>query len=283
MKSFINFLFSFSFFLYISCSKESPRYDVKGTIYNISTDLKTVRIAHDTIPGLMMPMEMDFNVIDPSSIQDIKIGDSVHFDFVWNDVKPYAENFIIIGKGFIPDRENKFFNDEDYSEREIGDILDDVTLINMDGEEIKLSELGNEYYFISFIFTRCPMPNMCPAAVLKNKVLVNNFKKLSNLNFLLISFDYLYDTPQKLKEYYGSIISEFKNLDVLSSYERIEDIYRLGKQSGCEFWGIENGKIGHTMQSILIDRNRKILGKWPGENWEVGMAENSIRYIINND
>ena len=282
MKFFNYLLITFLLGILSNCAKDNSIYEVRGTVHEIKNDLKRIRIAHDTIPNLMMPMEMDFNVIDVLEIKDVFIGDSVHFDFIWNETRPYAKNFKIIGKGFMPDRENKFFNDEDYSVREIGEILDDITLINIDNAEVKLSELGNEYYFISFIFTRCPMPNMCPAVVLKNKVLINTFSKSSNIDFLLISFDYLYDTPYKLKEYYGSILSEFQNLKVLSSYKRTEDIYRLGKQSGCEFWGIENGKIGHTMQSILIDKNRKILGKWPGENWEVKLVKNSIEYLIYN-
>ena len=68
----------------------------------------------------------------------------------------------------------------------------------------------------------------------------------------------------------------------MSSYKKAEEIYKLGKQSGCEFWGIEKNKIGHTMQSILINKDLKILGKWPGEDWKVKMAENSIRLFLEN-
>ena len=46
--------------------------------------------------------------------------------------------------------------------------------------------------------------------------------------------------------------------------------------------GIEKNKIGHTMQSILINKDLKILGKWPGEDWKVKMAENSIRLFLEN-
>ena len=45
----------------------------------------------------------------------INIGDSVHFQFVWDDEKPYATNFKIIGKGTVLEND-EFFADE-YSEK----------------------------------------------------------------------------------------------------------------------------------------------------------------------
>jgi protein SCO1/2 len=263
-----------------NCSETKTTYKVKGTIYEIKKDLNKIRIAHDTIPGLMMPMEMDFNILNNKSVNYLSIGDSVHFNLVWDD-KPYAENFKIVGKGNLINRDDDFFKDENFSERSIGEKLDDVTLLDIDSSEISISELEYDYTFISFIFTRCPMPTMCPAVVLKNKYLVNSFKEDKRINFILISFDYLYDTPSRLKDYYGKSLKEYKTLNVWSSYQKVSDVYLIGKQAGCEFWGIEKEKIGHTMQSILIDNKRNILGKWRGENWDQKMVKNNIKALMN--
>ena len=32
---------------------------------------------------------------------DIKIGDSVHFTFIWDEDGPYAKNFKIVGRGIF--------------------------------------------------------------------------------------------------------------------------------------------------------------------------------------
>jgi len=276
----LSFISSLFILLLTNCSEKNSIYNVKGTIYEIKGDLNKIRISHDTIPNLMMPMEMDFNVKNNKILKSLSVGDSVHFELVWDD-KPHAKNFKIVGRGNITNREDNFFEDENFSERSIGEILDDVTLLDIDSLEISLSDLEYDYTFISFIFSRCPMPTMCPAVVLKNKYLVNAFKEDRRINFILISFDYLYDTPSLLKDYYGSSLKEYKTLNVWSSYQKINDIYLLGKQAGCEFWGIEKEKIGHTMQSILIDNKRNILGKWRGENWDQKMVKNNIKAIMN--
>ena len=266
-------------FIFSCCGVKEEIYPVKGTIRNISSHDYEVTIAHDTIPNLMMPMIMPFQVPDKNELNKLQVGDSVHFEFVWGDTMPYARKFRYISQGHVPVYDD-FFKDS-FSPLNIGDTLDDVTLISIDSNEVKLSESDGHYRFISYIFTRCPMPTMCPAVVLKNKYLVNSFKEDKRINFVLISFDYLYDTPSKLKDYYGSSVKEYKTLEVWSSYKKVNDIYLLGKQAGCEFWGIEKEKIGHTMQSILINNKRIILGKWKGENWDQKMVKNNIKALIN--
>ncbi len=105
--------------LLINCKGSKNVYVVKGTVYELKVSSNKIRIAHDTIPGLMMPMEMDFNILNSNSIIHLSVGDSVHFDLVWEET-PHAKNFKIVGKGNITDREDDFFEDENFSERSIG-------------------------------------------------------------------------------------------------------------------------------------------------------------------
>ncbi len=40
---------------------------------------------------------------------------------------------------------------------------------------------------------------MCPAVVIKNGVLARKFKDSSKLKFIMVSFDYIYDTPDNTR------------------------------------------------------------------------------------
>jgi protein SCO1/2 len=271
----MKYLFFLLIFLYISCDDGSSIYKVVGTIHSIDSIAQKATIAHDTIPNLMMPMIMPFYIRNKNEINKIQIGDSVHFELVWNDTKPYSRNFIIIGKGYVPNYDG-FFDDE-FSEKNIGSILDDVSLLNLDSTVVNLSQTDGGYRFISYIFSRCPMPNLCPAIVLKNAALVNKFP---NINFIMVSFDYKHDIPSVLDQYYSSSVGNFKNWHVWSSSGRINDVYQLVRQSGGDFWGIEQEKIGHTLSSILIGPEREVLGKWKGEDWQVEKVENAISLLI---
>jgi protein SCO1/2 len=263
------------------CGVPDRTYPVKGTIHEIDIAEKTITIGHDTIPNLMMPMVMPFTVQHVSQLAGLAIGDSVHFDFLWADTFPYARDFKIVGKGKLPDDdENDFFEDKEYSERKISEIIDDVTLLNIDSSEVKLLDSDGNFRFISFIFTRCPMPNMCPAIVMKNNYLVQSFKNRHDIDFIMVSFDYIHDTPSVLKDFYGSITAEHDNWYVWSSAGKVSDVYRLTKQVGCEFWGVEENNIGHNLRSVLLGPDRKILGIWPGTDWLAGDVENSIQVLM---
>ena len=96
----------------------------------------------------------------------------------------------------------------------------------------------------------------------------------------MVSFDYIYDTPSVLKEFYGLTVMGHNNWQVWSSTGRIDDVYRLAKQSGSNFWGIEKGEIGHTLRSVLIGPNREVLGSWPGDDWKAGDVKNAIELLM---
>ena len=258
----------------ISCEDNNKIYEVSGTVYSVDVDNQKAMIAHDTIPNLMMPMTMPFFIKNKKDLTKIQVGDSVHFELVWEDIMPYARNFTFLGKGFIP-QNDEFFSDE-FSEKNIGSIIDDASFLNLDSVSVSLSQTDGEYRFISYVFSRCPMPNLCPAIVLKNAALVNQFPEI---NFIMISFDYKYDTPKVLDKSYGSSVNSFKNWNAWSSTGFIEDVYRLVRQSGGSFWGIEQEKIGHTLSSVLIGKNREVLGVWKGENWGVKEVSNAITLL----
>ena len=272
-------LYFFVLFLSLNCGSPEKVYPVKGTIYGILPDSMEITISHDTIQNFMMPMVMPFKIIDLNEISTLVIGDSVHFDFIFSDTFAFARDFKIVGKGAQLVEDDSFFDDE-YSVKKIGQILDNVTLLDLDSSLIQLSNSDGRYRFISFIFTRCPMPTMCPAVVIKNHFLADSFSNNTNIDFIMVSFDYKYDTPTVLKEFYGSTILGYNNWYVWSSSGRVNDVYTLVKQSGGDFWGVEEGKIGHTLSSVLIGPDRAILSSWKGDKWKTSQVKNAIDLLM---
>jgi len=57
-------------------------------------------------------------------------------------------------------------------------------------------------------------------------------------------------------------------------------VYRLVRQSGGDFWGIEEGSIGHTLSSVLIGPDRVVLGLWQGDKWQSGQVKNAIDLLM---
>tara|TARA_Y100000590_G_scaffold301518_2_gene339948 strand:- start:306 stop:1139 length:834 start_codon:yes stop_codon:yes gene_type:complete len=273
MKSKIIFICA----VFFGCTESRNIYPVSGVVKDINVGDNIVIVDHDSIRNFMMPMVMPFNVIKKSEISDFYIGDSIKFELVVGDTFSYAQNFIYLGKTEKTQTTRKTLDQDNYDIKKLGETISNVTFLNLDSSIVELSDSDGRYRFISFLFSRCPMPTLCPALVIKNEYLAKN---LESVDFIMISFDYLHDTPNVLDDFYGSTLSEYKNWDVWSSYNNMNSIYMLTKQVGCEFWGIEDNNIGHNLRSILIGPNRDLIGSWEGNKWEARIIKDEIKTLL---
>ena len=272
----MKFFITLTLLLTIGCSKKS--YPVRGTILEVRKGSNEFLIHHDEIPGFMMAMTMPFKLADSLDINRFGVGDSLKFRLEMEENKAYAANFQLLGKGTLTETDDMW--DDEYPPLEIGQIFTNVTFLDLDSNDVSLSDSDGKFRLISYIFTRCPMPNMCPAVVTKNQYLAQVFKADPNMEFVLVSFDYTFDTPTVLKNYYGGILESNPNLSVLSSTGHLNDIFSLAGQSYVSFWGVDENDIGHTLRSVLIDPERRLMKVFEGTDWRPEAAERDIRNIL---
>jgi protein SCO1/2 len=272
----MKFIITLSLLIVIGCSKKS--YPVRGTILEVRKDSNEFLIHHDEIPGFMMAMTMPFKLADSLDINRFGVGDSLKFRLEMAENKAFAANFQLLGKGTLPEFDDTW--DDEYTPLEIGEIFTDVTFLDLDSNEVSLSDSDGKFRLVSYIFTRCPMPNMCPAVVAKNQYLGQVFENNPEMEFILVSFDYTFDTPEVLKNYYGGILESNPNLIVLSSSGHLNDIFSLTGQSFVSFWGVEENDIGHTLRSVLIDPERRLMKVFEGTDWRPEAVERDINNIL---
>ena len=263
--------------IFLGCSGKKS-YPVRGTIIQVRKESNEFLIHHDEIPNFMMAMTMPFKLADSLDINQYGIGDSLKFSLEIKEGKAFANNFQLLGKGTLPEMDNLW--DDEYSPLEIGDIFSNATFLDMDSNNVSLSDSDGKFRFISYIFTRCPMPNMCPAVVSKNQYLADMFAAISEIEFILISFDYIYDTPSVMKSIYSSQTQSYPNMKFYSSFGHINDIFMLSGQSFVSFWGVDENDIGHTLRSIIIDPERRLMKVFDGTDWRPEAAERDIRNIL---
>src|SRR6185503_21322856 len=61
------------------------RFEVRGQIRGLESDGKTVRIAHEEIPGYMAAMTMALEVKNPALLRNLQVGDEIGFQLVVTD------------------------------------------------------------------------------------------------------------------------------------------------------------------------------------------------------
>ena len=271
---------SFLLILILSSCDVNPNYKVTGVILEKNISDRIMTIDHDRIEGFMEPMVMDLKVHDKVDIDKIEIMDSVSFNLIITEDSHYTINFKKIGVRKITSEEDDLWEDDIYSMKDIGEKFDNVTFSKINNSKYDLYESSQDFTIISYIFSRCPVPDMCPAIISKNQFLANAFKN-KNVEFLIVSFDYIYDTPNKLSNIYGSIENNYPNITFLSSTNHYNDLILLTKQSGVSFGGVEENNIGHTMRTIILDKDRKLLKAYDGMDWKPSDLKKDLTSIIN--
>ena len=65
-----------------------------------------------------------------------------------------------------------------------------------------------------------------------------------------------------------------------SSFGHLNDIFTLAGQSNVSFWGIDENDIGHSLRSVLLGPNRRLMKTFDGTDWRPEAAERDIRNIL---
>ena len=109
----------------------------------------------------------------------------------------------------------------------------DFELINQNDKLISSARYSEKVKVMSFIFTRCLMPKMCPRTVKNFCELqkISGDKLSGNVEMFLVSFDSENDTPGVLKKYGELYGIDFSNCHLLTgekeTIERVCNDYEI--------------------------------------------------------
>jgi protein SCO1 len=246
-------------------------YDTRGIVRGFSPDRSTVEIQHENIPGFMPSMTMPFVVRDPKQIADLKTGEAIAFrmavtqkDFWIENVKKIRRKDVNVAE---PKKTSSVSTERDARLKE-GDEMPPFSLTNQNGERISLDTFRGQPFVLTFVFTRCPVPNFCPR-------MSNNFEELqaaikngtgtlATTHLLSITLDPDYDTPKILSDYaafhhnnrqiWTFATGDKKEIDSLT---RAFSVYRQ----------TEGGTISHGLATALVNRDGVIERIWRGNAW----------------
>ncbi|MFM1768808.1 MAG: hypothetical protein RJA22_1337 [Verrucomicrobiota bacterium] len=246
-----------------SCSSGPTTYQVKGTIRQVMDDRKTVKIAHEAIPGYMPAMTMDLTVTNEAELTGLKPGDIVTFRMVVTEDDGWIDQVRRVGwtnvpAATAPDNLRRVRYVEPLS---IGDPLPEYTLTNQAGATIRLSEFKGQALVLNFIFTRCPFPTFCPRASKGLQETQDQLKARAggptNWHFISVTIDPAYDTPSRLRGYAKTYDADPRHWSFATG--TLEDITALAEQFGLQFWRETPEALpNHNLRTVVIDANGRV-------------------------
>ena len=134
---------------------------------------------------------------------------------------------------------------------------------------------------LTFVYTRCPMPNFCPRLSSQFARIHDDLAKTPDLiaktHLLTVSFDPKYDTAPVLRRYGLAYLdndaSGFAQWDFASAAP--SDLRKLANAFGLIY--LEQGnQISHSMDIVLISPQGKIVKYW-ATDWTTAELEDALR------
>ena len=248
-------------------------FAVDGVIKEIKPDGLTAVIHHEAIPGYMAAMTMPFRVKHAAELKGVGAGDTVRFRFhvtgdeSWMDqvkvvraagqgaTTDAATNLVGIGTGIVSSGSS--------TDRVVHPLMT-YKFTNELGQAVSLSDFRGTALAITFIFTRCPVPDYCPRLTKNFQETAEKLTALSNAptNWHLLSFtiDPAWDTPRVLKAYAQRYKYDPAKWSFLTGpSDRVADLVR---ESGVTVEP-SGSLFNHNFRTLIVGTNGQLLASIP--------------------
>ena len=291
-KGFLKKLLSFfCLFVAISClcfaacrrSGNEKRYEFKGKVMAVEPDKHLVTVSHEDIKGYMPGMTMPFTVKSESDLQILAPNDEITATLVIDGSHSWLEDLIITRQSATaPALPGVKVAKE-------GDEVPNFTLRNQDNREIHIKDYRGKALLLTFIYTRCPVPDYCT-------LMSDNFAQIDRAlgqdpelygktHLLSISIDPGYDTPKVLRSYGAAHTERYQN-ETFAHWEFAGGTNEQVKEI-AQFFGLtyipEKDQIIHALRTVIVNPDGKVGKIYGGNDWKVDEVVEQLRKTVTTD
>jgi protein SCO1/2 len=253
------------------------RYPGTGLVLSVDKEHLTITISHESIPGFMDAMVMPFHVRDSKALDKLRPAMLVNFTLVVTKTASYVSNLQVQEYTSVErdPQQARRLSALDAAMRaksgappmlQNGQIVPDFTLTDQNNRPATLSQFEGKVVAITFIYTRCPLPDYCLR-------LTNNFGRLQqrfrdrlgrDLILLSITFDPEHDHPAVLAKYASNWKADAAGWRFLTG--TVSSVKQVCGMFGMNFWPDE-GLLTHSLHTVVIDRQRKLVANLEGNRF----------------
>lgn len=254
-----------------SSCRMPPSHEVKGRVVGFGDDARTVIVEHEAIPGYMAAMTMSFKALDSTAVQRLAVGDAVAFRLKQTRDSSWIEDLRSVPDDEVaarPAGSKEPAPPADILELlEPGDPIPNTPLLAQDSTAFSLRNFEGTALLLTFIYTRCPMPDYCP-------LMSRQFQRVQSslpdrhddrVALLSISIDPEHDTPSVLREYAKQYTRDTSNWTFATGEPDAVD--HLARRFGVFAAAESQGEILHNLTTALVAPDGTVQRIWRGSDW----------------
>jgi protein SCO1 len=263
-------------------SPAMKQYQVRGKVLSTDASRGEVTVDGQAIPGFMEAMTMPYRLKEPSILAELHPGDQITATLLVDDVDDRLDQVVVTSQA-QPDYKPARF----YHELKSGDPVPDFKLLNQSGQSIHLAQFRGKVLLVTFIYTRCPLPDFCPRMSRNfaqiDRTLAADPPLYAKSHLLSISFDPGYDTPTVLRSYGGAYTGRYTNetfqhWDFASPSPRelpaLTKFFVVGVTQG------EKSTLTHSLSTLVIDPDGKVYRWYPTNEWTPDQLLSDVKDIL---
>jgi protein SCO1 len=248
-------------------------FDLHGQVVDVVPQRHTLVVHHESIPGYMPSMTMEFGIGD-ADLGLFKAGQYIDARLIDDNsgdlrlegihIRDRANDSLVDASSRALAEDTHIRGDRAY--REVGEAVPSFSLYDQTGNVVSIDRFRGKWVILNFIYTRCPIATMCPAATARMAELqrIARERHIGDLELVSVSLDPEHDTPAVLRAYASARGIDPSNFHFLTGPDSA--VRCLLAQFGVIVEPAEN-YLKHTLSTVLIDRNGKIVYRADGSTW----------------
>ncbi|HEV2761713.1 MAG TPA: SCO family protein [Pyrinomonadaceae bacterium] len=274
--------------LLAGCGREpedanAQRYDLKGTVVSVEKERRRLVVEHEEIPGFMEAMTMPFTLkaSDADAFNVVAAGDRIQATLVVTDRGYWLENPVITKGGGEPSS-----GASDAAEPPPGAEVPDFSLVNQDARPVSLSRYKGRALLVTFVYTRCPLPEYCTLMSTNfaetDRALSKEPELYRRTHLLSVTIDPARDTPEVLKSYGAAHTGRYTD-ERFEHWEfatgKPEEIRRMAEFFGLSYFEATD-QIVHSLRTALITPDGRVHKIYRGNEWRPDEVVRDLRELL---
>jgi len=253
-------------FVLAGCSgPEAREYELQGQVVAVDGARQEVTIKHEDIRGFMPGMTMAFKVREPALLAERVPGDLVKATLVVQDTETHLRTLERTGFAPVADADRP-----PPRMRAPGEPVEDARFVSQDGTPTRLEDSRGLVRAVTFMYTRCPLPDFCPLVDRHFKSVQDRVRTDESLEgqvrLLSVTLDPAHDTPAVLSAHAAELKADGEIWQFLTTPD---DLQKFAGQFGVSIIKGAEGEmeIVHNLRTAVIAGDGRLVRVLNGSEW----------------
>jgi protein SCO1/2 len=255
------------FVVTVACQpdEKARSFPIRGTVLEVGEE--RVVLDHEEIKGVMPAMVMELKAA-PEELGSLRPGDRVEATLQMGDGPSRLLGLRVVGHEDLPAAPERRWDESLL----LGEVLGPVTVETKGGPVVVGAGQGR-VTVLTFLFTRCPVPEFCPLLATKLSELQ---RKIAPARIVAVTLDPEHDTPELLAEY-GARFGADPAAWVLGRVPREQLVELLGRVDVDA--RTEAGTLTHNLRLLVLDAEGRLVHRESDNRWEVEAIAARVRGV----